>query len=103
MIGTIIINKKWFDENKQKFLDEANKRDYNEVKDSDYKIDVEIDNNEYFITEQGRINVVGGTKSKVDDVWISLESEPDMGDLIRLAQLAAKQYNKVKTFFESLS
>lgn len=97
------INKEWFEKNKQIFLEAYNQSDYVETPEygTTYKFNLQgIENHENVISERDdKIRFVGGDSEKA---WIDIEHKPDIGELLNIATIISKYYNKAKSALESL-
>ncbi len=93
----IVIEKKWFEENKSNLI--WNDK-YDDVKIDYYAIEYNAENQERLIDEDGTIKVSAYNGVSVDTTVIETRVEPET--LINLAQIITKYYNRAKTAFESL-
>lgn len=98
------INKKWFEENKQIFLEKFNQYHRSEKEDHDtvYRITYSNADNcrEALSEKQDNVRFVGGDWKKI---WIDVEHKPTIQELLRLGTIISKYYNKAKSAIESLS
>ena len=94
----IDINKKWLEKHAKEFSDNYDNQDYNEDKGTCYKIDLELVNNEYLVSNDDKIQVSAGD----ENLYISCEEKPTINDLLNLATIISKYYNKAKSAIESL-
>jgi len=96
---TIIdIDKKWFEENKTKFLECYNSDKFTDNKNSVFRIEVEAENSAILISEDQKIRINSGT----NECYVACITEPDVESLINLSQVISKYFNKAKTVFEAL-
>ncbi len=96
----IDIEKEWLKINEKKFskaYDEQNYREPDE-KGKGLIIDVNIENNEYLVSNDDKVKVSGG----FDGFYISIEDKPTIGELLNLATIISKYYNKAKSAIEAL-
>ncbi len=94
------INKKWLLENMDKFVKAYNAEEYTEEQDygKELQIEVDFENCEYTIKDTDKMEIQGGD----DNLWISANDEPKIEDLLNLATVITKYYNKAKACFESV-
>lgn len=99
----IEINKEWFEKNKQIFLESYNQNEYVEKSEYDttYKIKIsDVENCEHVLSERDdKLRFVGGDSEKV---WIDVEDKPTIQELLNIATIISKYYNKAKSALESL-
>lgn len=97
------INKQWFEKNKQLFLESYNQSDYVEKPEYDttYKFKIsDVENCENVISErEDNIRFVGGDSEKL---WLDVEHKPTIQELLNLATIISKYYNKAKSAIEAL-
>ena len=96
------INKEWFEKNKHVFLEKYNQSDYVEKSDYNtmYKFTLDVENNEQVLSERDdKIRFVGGDSDKA---WIDIEHKPDIQELLNVATVISKYYNKAKSALEAL-
>lgn len=94
----IDINKKWLEQHYKEFINAYDNEDYNEDKGMVYRINVELENNEYLVSNDDNISVSAGN----DNIYVSIEEKPTITDLLNLATIISKYYNKAKSAIESL-
>lgn len=96
------LNKEWFEKNKQTFMEAYNQSEYVEKQDygTQYKIKFSAENCENTLTERDdKLRFVGGETEKM---WVDVEHKPDIGELLNIATIISKYYNKAKSALESL-
>lgn len=99
---TVNINAKWFEENKQKFLQAANQNLDKEDKNTEYEIEVPAEVVDYNF-HQGEENSLGYCNIGDDNnlrVWITEPLTSSM--MMNVAESVVKMLNKAKTLFETL-
>ena len=94
----IDVDKKWFEANKDKFAKAYDSQDYSEDKGKYYLIDLDLDNNEMLIGNDDTIKISAGD----DNLYVYFEDKPAIEELLNLAQIISKYYNKAKTAIEAL-
>ena len=95
----IDINKKWLEKNYKTFSDEYDNQEYNEDKGTTLLIDLDdLENNELLVSETDKIEISAGN----DNIYISIEDKPTIQELLNLATIISKYYNKAKSAIEAL-
>jgi hypothetical protein len=94
----IEINKKWLEQNYKQFSNAYDNQQYIEEKGTSLLIDTEIENNELLISDNDKITISGGN----DNIYFYYEEKPTINELLNLATIISKYYNKAKSAIESL-
>lgn len=92
----ILINQKWFEENKKRFhyIDK-----FDELQMPQYQILFSAENSEHLVTDDGDIKINGTTENISFTV---VDDKPSARSLINLAGVISKYFNRAKTAFEAL-
>ena len=101
MNANITINKEWLEKNQKDFIANYDNQTYTEAKDKGkyLLIDLpELENSEYLISDTDKINISSGD----DNFYMYIEDKPTINELLNLATIIAKYYNKAKTAIEAL-
>lgn len=97
----IDINKEWFEKNQKHFLQEYNDDKYIDAdqKNTTYRIVVTgIKNNAMLVNEDDKMEISAGS----DEVYLHVEEKPTIDELLNLAKIITKYYNKAKSAIEAL-
>lgn len=95
----IDINKKWLEQNYKQFSDAFDNEEYNEAKGTNLLIEIDnLENNELFVSDTDKVSVSAGN----DNIYVSFQETPTITELLNLATIISKYYNRAKTAIEAL-
>lgn len=97
------IDREWLKTHEQEFIKAGNEQDdiEEQYKDRILLIDVNIENNEYLVTnDNDKVQVSGGIEG--GELYFYLEDKPTINELLNLATIISKYYNKAKAAIEAL-
>jgi len=95
----IEINKKWLEQNYKQFSADYDNEEYNEDKGTRLLMDIDdLNNNEMLVSDTDKISISAGN----DNIYISFEEKPSINELLNLATIISKYYNKAKSAIEAL-